>query len=114
MLEKSPSHRKGCMLGLLCALGGSDPLFPTGSGRFESITVDKDIVQKKYTEDVETCIRIGARDRDIEVRKIAKKCWEIYRVEFSSRVARCVDRLPTGNRIMKLFRLAASQHLSRQ
>lgn len=87
MLEKSPSHRKGCMSGLLCALGGPDPLSPVSKIKYEGMTVDRDIVHKKYLDDVETCIRIGARDKDIEIRKIAKKCWEIYRSEFSERVA---------------------------
>lgn len=90
MLEKSPTHRKGCMAGLLYAMGGPDPLSPLNSTShsYEGMLVDRDTVRKKYLDDVETCIRTGARDKDIEVRKVAKKCWEIYRAEFSERVAR--------------------------
>lgn len=91
MLEKSATHRKGCIAGILHALGGPDPLTPISSAStYEGLLVDKEIVRKRYLEDVETCIRIGARDKDIEVRQIAKRCWEIYRSEFSERVARYV------------------------
>jgi hypothetical protein len=76
------------MAGLLYAMGGPDPLTVTKSSSYEDMLVDKDIVRRRYLEDVETCMRIGTRDKDIEVRKIAKKCWEIYRSEFSERVAR--------------------------
>jgi hypothetical protein len=79
MDEKAASHRRGCITALLCLLGGEEPAF-------NGILVDKELVTRKYTEDVERMIKIGATDKDIEVRKLAKTCWQIYRSEFISRI----------------------------
>lgn len=123
MLEKSATHRKGCIAGVLYALGGPDPLASTrDAAASEGMLVDKEIVRRRYIEDVETCIRIGARDKDIEVRQIAKKCWEIYRTEYSERVARCVTRHRKVDRsfaetsmlcLPEQFRWAADTHRSK-
>ena len=83
MDEKSNSHRKGCLQGILVALGGEE-----GYELDEGILVDKEVLRRRYLDDVEKCIKIGARDRDIDIRKIAKKAWFIYRREFGERVQR--------------------------
>ena len=83
MDEKANSHRKGCMQGLLCALGAEEG-FELESGTL----VDKEVLRRRYLDDVEKCIKIAARDRDIEVRKLAKKAWGVYRREFEERVPR--------------------------
>jgi hypothetical protein len=85
MDEKSVSHRKGCLLGILAVLGGEE-----GFEQEEGILVDKEVVRRRYLDDIETCIKIGARDRDIDIRKTAKKAWFIYRREFGERVQRSV------------------------
>lgn len=84
MDEKSVSHRKGCLIGILAALGEEDGFEPVSQG----LMVDKELVQKRYLDDLEKCIKIGATDRDIEIRKIAKRAWIIYRREFSFRIQR--------------------------
>ena len=80
MEEKAPSHRRGCIQAILCALGGDE-------AEFNSIVVDKEVVTKRYLDDLEKIIKIGATDKDIEVRKLVKRAWEIFRREWSERVS---------------------------
>lgn len=82
MEEKALSHRRGCVEGMLCALGGSEPDQQGG------VVVDREVLERRYLDDVEKIIKVGATDKDTEVRKIAKRIWEIYRVEFGTRVAK--------------------------
>ena len=84
MSEKALSHRKGCIQAVLCALGGEEP-------HYVGVLVDREVVGRKYLDDLEKVIRIGATDKDIEVRKMAKKVWDIYRSEWSIRVASYVN-----------------------
>lgn len=101
MDEKAPTHRRGCIQGILCALGGGgNSILSMGgvaanssfgehrrSSGLGGVLVDKAVLAKRYLDDVEKSIRIGATDRDTEIRKIAKATWEIYRAEFPERVA---------------------------
>lgn len=90
MDEKSVSHRKGCLLGILAVLGEEEGFEP-----ILGLAVDKDVVQRRYMDDLERCIKLGATDRDIEIRKIAKRAWLIYRREFSERIQRQVRSATT-------------------
>lgn len=90
MTEKNTTHRRGCIQGLLCALGGDGTTGDDAPGA--SLLVDKEVVQRKYLEDVEKCIRIGAADKDTEVRRAAKRCWDIYRATWPQRASEWVHQ----------------------
>lgn len=79
MDEKCLSYRKGCIEGVLTAMGGDD-------AENIGLSVDKAVVERKYLDDLEKCMRLGARDKDTDIRRMARRIWDIYRVEFPGRV----------------------------
>ena len=80
MDEKSVSYRKGCIQCVLCSMGGDE------ADSLE-LLVDREVVERRYLPDVEKCIRIGSRDKDLEIRAMAKRCWVIYGHNFPHLVA---------------------------
>lgn len=87
MTDKSVSLRLAAVQGVQTALTPLTEEFDEEAGRVP-LTVDREPLERKYLLNVESVIRIGARDGSAEVRKVAKTLWETFSKEWENRVDR--------------------------
>lgn len=75
---KSSSYRIGASEIVLAMLGGA--------GR-EGMAVDKEGLEKRFIDELEWIVRVGATDKEVKVRALVKSIWEAYQREWPDRVS---------------------------
>lgn len=73
---KSASYRIGVSELILIMLGG-------GGGE---LVIEKELLEHKWLDELEWCIRTGATDKEVKVRAITKSVWDVYIREWPERI----------------------------